>query len=41
VAPTVPLQITLLDAIVKRMTHLPGAKRIMVVSSGFPVKRNR
>jgi hypothetical protein len=40
VAPTMPLQITLLDAIVKRMTHLPGAKRIVVVSAGFPVNRD-
>lgn len=40
VAATVPLQITLLEAIVKRMTHLPGAKRIVVISAGFPVNRD-
>ena len=37
VAPDVHLQITLLEAVVKRMTHLPGAKRIVVVSAGFGV----
>lgn len=37
VAPDVQLQITLLEAVVKRMTHLPGAKRIVVVSAGFGV----
>jgi len=37
VAPDVQLQIVLLEAIVKRMTHLLGAKRIVVVSAGFGV----
>jgi VWFA-related protein len=37
VAPDVHLQITLLEAVVKRMTHLPGARRIVVVSAGFGV----
>jgi VWFA-related protein len=37
VAPDVQLQITLLEAVVKRMTHLPGARRIVVVSAGFAV----
>jgi VWFA-related protein len=40
VATTLSLQITLLDAIVKRMTHLPGAKRVVVVSAGFSVNRD-
>ena len=37
---TLPLQITLLEALVSRMAHLPGAKRIVIVSAGFPVNRD-
>ena len=40
VTPTLPLQITLLEAVVSRMAHLPGAKRIVIVSAGFPVNRD-
>ena len=40
VAPTLPLQITLLEAVVQRMTHLPGAKRVVVISAGFAVNRD-
>ncbi|MFY9728406.1 MAG: VWA domain-containing protein [Bryobacteraceae bacterium] len=40
VTPTLPLQITLLDALVRRMAHLPGAKRIVIVSAGFFVNRD-
>ncbi|MGB9455185.1 MAG: VWA domain-containing protein [Bryobacteraceae bacterium] len=40
VTPTLPLQITLLEALVRRMAHLPGAKRIVIVSAGFPVNRD-
>jgi VWFA-related protein len=40
VAQTLPLQIALLQALVSRMTHLPGAKRIVIVSAGFPVNRD-
>jgi VWFA-related protein len=40
VAPTMPLQITLIEAVVKRMAHLPGAKRIIVISAGYPVNRD-
>jgi VWFA-related protein len=37
---TLPLQITLLEALVSQMAHLPGAKRIVIVSAGFPVSRD-
>ena len=40
VAQSLPLQITLLQALVSRMTHVPGAKRIVIVSAGFPVNRD-
>jgi len=40
VAQSLPLQITLLQALVSRMAHLPGAKRIVIVSAGFPVNRD-
>ena len=40
VTPTLPLQITLLQALVSRMAHLPGARRIVIVSAGFPVNRD-
>ena len=40
VAPTMPLQITLLEAVVQRMSHLPGAKRIVLISPGFAVNRD-
>jgi VWFA-related protein len=37
---TLPLQITLLEALVRRMAHVPGAKRIVIVSAGFSVNRD-
>jgi len=40
VTPTLPLQITLLEALVGRMARLPGARRIVIVSAGFPVNRD-
>jgi len=40
VAQSLPLQITLLQALVSRMAHVPGAKRIVIVSAGFPVNRD-
>ncbi|HUI56979.1 MAG TPA: VWA domain-containing protein [Bryobacteraceae bacterium] len=40
VTPTLPLQVTLLGAIVQRMAHLPGVRRVVMVSAGFPVSRD-
>ena len=37
VTPSLPLQVTLLEAMVSRMAHLPGARRVVIVSAGFPV----
>ena len=41
VAPTLPLQIALLQALVRRMSVLPGTRGIVVVSAGFRVQAER
>jgi VWFA-related protein len=40
-APTLPLQVKLLEAIVQRMSHLPGSRNIVAVSGGFQVPNDR
>jgi VWFA-related protein len=41
VAATLPLQVTLLQAIVRRMERLPGQKSVVAISAGFGVQRER
>jgi VWFA-related protein len=41
VAPTLPLQVTLLQSIVRRMERLPGQKSVVAISAGFWVQPDR